>query len=65
MSTVFRYDFILGTCGLRWRSISWEIFSVGPPQPLTMGLTAMGVLCTVLCKLVGTLKVLASSTCSN
>ena len=41
----FRYDFILGTCGFRWWSISWEIFSVGPPQPLTIGLTAIGFLC--------------------
>lgn len=44
------YDFILGTCGFKWRSTSWEIFSVGPPQPLTMGLTAMGSLCIFLRK---------------
>ena len=46
----FRYDLILGMCGFRWRSTSWEIFSVGPPQPLTMGLTAMGFLCIFLRK---------------
>ena len=37
-------------CGFKWRSISWEIFSVGPPQPLTIGLTAMGFLCIFLRK---------------
>ena len=46
----FRYDLILGMRGFRWRSTSWEIFSVGPPQPLTMGLTAMGFLCIFLRK---------------
>ena len=44
------YDSIFGTCGFRWRSMSWEIFSVGPPHPLTMGLTAMGFLCIFLRK---------------
>ena len=46
----FRYDFILDTCGFRWRSMSWEMFSVGLPHPLTMGLTAMGFLCIFLRK---------------
>lgn len=44
------YDGIFGTCGFRCRSISWEIFSVGPSQPLTIGLTAMGFLCIFLRK---------------
>ena len=44
------YDFILCTCGFKWRSTSWEIFSVGPPHPLTMGLTAIGFLCIFLRK---------------
>ena len=35
------YEFTFGTNGCRWRSISCDIFSVGPPQPLTIGLTAM------------------------
>ena len=30
--------------------MNWDILSVGPPQPLTMGLTAMGFLCIFLRK---------------
>ena len=30
--------------------MSWEILSVGPPHPLTMGLTAIGFLCIFLRK---------------
>ncbi len=37
------YESIFLTCGCR--STSCEMFSVGPPQPLTIGLTAMGFLC--------------------
>ena len=40
-----RNDFISGMCGFRWRSTSCDIFSVGPSQPLTIGLTAIGLLC--------------------
>ena len=32
------------------RSTSWDILSVGPPQPLTIGLTDMGFLCIFLRK---------------
>ncbi len=39
------YESIFLTCGCRCRSTSCEIFSVGPPQQLTIGLTAMGFLC--------------------
>ena len=35
------YEFILGTKGCSCRSTSCETFSVGPPHPLTIGLTAM------------------------
>ena len=35
---------ILGTNGCNCMSMSCEIFSVGPPQPLTIGLTAIGFL---------------------
>ena len=35
---------ILGTNGCKCMSMSCEIFSVGPPQPLTIGLTAIGFL---------------------
>ena len=38
------YEFILGTKGWSCRSASCETFSVGPPHPLTIGLTAMGFL---------------------
>ena len=41
---------ILGTCGFMCRSTSWEMFSVGPPHPLTIGLTAIGFLCIFLRK---------------
>ena len=37
-----RYDLISGMCGFRWRSTSWDTFPVGPPHPLTMGLTVIG-----------------------
>ena len=43
-------DGIFETCGFKWLSISLEIFSVGPPHPLTMGRTAMGFLCIFLRK---------------
>ena len=36
------WESIVGTDGCKWRSTS---FSVGPPQPLTIGLTDMGSLC--------------------
>ena len=44
------YDLTFGTNGCRWRSMNWDILSVGPPQPLTIGLTAMGFLCIFLRK---------------
>ena len=39
-----RYDLISGIYGFKWRSTNWDTFSVGPPHPLTMGLTAIGFL---------------------
>ncbi len=41
----FMWDFMAGTKGCNCKSMNWDIFSVGPPHPLTIGLTAIGFLC--------------------
>ncbi len=42
------YESTVETSGCRCISMNSEILSVGPPHPLTIGLTAMGVLCIFL-----------------